>query len=88
LARLITEETGGKILATGLEDSKTAKIAEALASHLGNFIALQCGDNTKVMSDFLDGISNYMCECAADTQKSGVFEILKRARGARSRHGR
>jgi hypothetical protein len=73
LIRLMIEETKGKTIQSGLPDGKTAEVVQAMAAQLGGFIALSCGGDAAVMSQFLEGASSYMFECAADKQKAGAF---------------
>lgn len=73
LTMLVIETTGGKTISTGLESETVAEVVEAMASHLGKFIALSCAGCPQAMSTFLEGASAYMFESATDMQKAGQF---------------
>lgn len=71
LLSLIMEETKGKFVPTGLPEEKFAEIIEALAAHLGKFIAIQTSGDAKTMGTILDGSSSHMYEVAAEFQAHG-----------------
>lgn len=73
LIMLITDETKGETLATGVKEGVTADVAEAMASQLGKLIALQCGGRADLMNMMLEASAAYMFEVAAQTQKAGHF---------------
>jgi hypothetical protein len=60
------------VVAKGESDA-IATVAEALASHLGRFIAFSCKGDAKLTGKFLEGAIHYAETTAAETLPAAKF---------------